>query len=147
MFAGFACQLSHVQGGPSDFGFALLRAFADPLDYVAVTIASAKVHSRIDAGGILRQLRIDQADCFKEIFPIQRRKQTHAGNDVADRHLGRSLPVMLCMHHLLDRETLFSELLVQPFDNRHDGGILFAQALRQLHNKGPADRFPTAHSH
>ncbi len=111
-----------------------------------VTIAGGKIHSRIHFGGVFRQLRIDQADRFKKIFPVQGREQAHARDDVADSDLRRGLALMLFADDLFDRETFFGKLFFYPLHGRHYCRILFAQALRELHHKGAAERFASRHA-
>ena len=129
-------SLSHFQRSLCDFQLALFRAFADSFNDVSIAIAGREIHARIDCGWIFRQLRIDAADLFKKVFPIECRKQPHARDDVAHSHLGGSLAMMLFMDNLFERQSFFDELLVERFHHRHDGRVLIAQALNQLHDKG-----------
>src|SRR5204863_6942978 len=72
IFISVARRLSHTQNGAGYFQFTFLCALADALNYMAVTVARGKIHPRIDAGRIFRQLGINQTYCFKKVFPIKR---------------------------------------------------------------------------
>src|SRR5215212_4031532 len=82
----FSCG-GKVESGSGDVELAGARPLADAFDDVAVTIAGGKLHPGIDAGGIRPQQRLDKTDFFEEVVPVERREQTHAGDDVADRYL------------------------------------------------------------
>ena len=98
-----------------------LCAFGDLLNYVAIAIASRKIHQGVDANGIPSQYRVYVADALEELPPVERRKQPHAGDDVAYGDLSRGLPLMLDMNNLLDSERLCGERLLCPHE-RHDFG-------------------------
>ena len=102
---------------------------------MAVTIAGGKLHRRVCAGGILSQQRLNQADALEEVAPIQRREQTHAGDDVADGDLRRGLALMLSMNDLLNACTLAGQLLLEPVHHRRHSRILFTKALSKLDYK------------
>ena len=44
--------------------------------------------------------------------------------------------MMLFVDNPFERQSFFGELLVERFHYRHDGRVLIAQALNQLHDKG-----------
>ena len=142
IFIGGARCFSHLQSGARNFEFTLFRAFTNALDHVAIAIARGEIHSRINLGRIFGQLWIDQAYFFKELFPIEGRQQPHAGDDVAYSNLGGRLPMMFFMNDLLERNSLFGQLLLEPFHRRHHARILVAQTLDQLYHECAA-RFLT----
>ena len=144
--AGGAGFFGHPQSGAGDFGLALFCSFANAFDDMPVAIARRKIHPRIHAGRILSQFRIDEADGFKKIFPIQGREQTHAGDDVADGNLSGGLALVLFLHDLFDRLAFLEEVFLQPFHDRHHRRILFAQTLRELDDERAAQRFAPGHA-
>ena len=146
VFAGVTCRFGHAQRGASDFRLTLFRPFADAFDDVPVAIARGKIHPRINARRILRQLRIDPAHGFEKIFPVQVREQAHAGDDVADGDLRGGLALVLFLHDLFDREPFFGELLLEPLHYRHHCRVLFTQALRELDDERAAERFAPGHA-
>ena len=145
MFAQRFGFFRHAQRRAGDLWLASFGSLAEPLDGVAIAIASRKIHPGINAGRIFAQLRIDQADGFKEILPVERREQTHAGDDVADRNLRRRLAAMLLVHGLFDRVALLAELFFQPAKNLHHRGVLLAQPLGELDHERPANRLSFSH--
>src|SRR5436190_11737570 len=121
-----------------------LCAFGDLLNYVAIAIASRKIHQGVDANGIPSQYRVYVADALEELPPVERRKQTHAGDDVAYGDLSSGLPLMLEMNNLLDGDQLRGELLFYPVKRWPHLRILIAQPLRELHYKGSIKHLASA---
>src|SRR5712692_1421898 len=123
-----------------------LCAFSDLLNNMAITIASRKVHQRVDAEGIASQYWIYLADALEERSPVEGRQQTHAGDDVANGDLGRGLPLMLEVNNLLDsHRRRFGELLFYPIKRRPDLRVLIAQPLGELNYESSIKRLAPAH--
>jgi hypothetical protein len=59
----------------------------------------------------------------------------HAGDDVADRDVGRALGMLLSGHHLVGRRPLGAELLVEPVEDRQDRRVLVTKPLEELHGE------------
>ena len=79
--------------------------------------------------------RVNEADAFEEVAPVERREQAHRSDDVSDRDLRGGLPLVLKMHDLLDTLALPPEPLFQPVEGGHHRRVLLAQALRELHDE------------
>src|SRR4030095_10341654 len=86
--------------------------------------------------------RFGETDAFDEAAPVDRRKQPHARDNVADRHLRGGLALMLKLNNLLDALTLALRLALDPFDERQRVRVLVAQTLCQLNNERAARLFP-----
>src|SRR4030095_1918440 len=74
-------------------------------------------------------------------WPVECRKQFHARDDVANRHLRGGLPVMLRLYDLLDALILALHPTLNPFDEPRYVWVLIAQTLCQLHDEGAAYLF------
>ena len=59
----------------------------------------------------------------------------HAGNDVADGDVGRTLGMLLPGNHLVGRRPLGAQHLVEPVQDRYDRGVLVAKPLEELHGE------------
>ena len=81
--------------GSCDLQFVRASSFAYPLYDVPVTVARRELHLRSKRQPDPRPASARSADAFKELAPVERREQTHAGDDVSDRYLCSCLALML----------------------------------------------------
>jgi hypothetical protein len=109
-------------------------ALRELLDRMPVAIARGKVERRKVRARA--QDLVDPTHALEELFPVERRHQAHARDDVADRHVHGRLPLVLEGSDLFARGALGRELLVEPAQRRDLVGILLAQPLGELDGKG-----------
>src|SRR5687767_6031489 len=109
---------------------------------MAITVARRKVHLRVCACRIGAKNWFGETDAFDEAAPVDRRKQPHARDDVAYRHLRGGLALMFKLNNLLDALTMALRLAIDPFDERRHVWVLVAQTPRQLNNEGATCLFP-----
>ena len=76
----------------------LLISFYD----MPVTVARSKLHVGVSLCGIFGEQWIHETHALKKLLPVESRQQPHAGNDVSDRYLRGSLPLVFAMNYLLD---------------------------------------------
>src|SRR5207302_8191406 len=84
---------------------------------------------------------VDLTDAFKELFPIERRQEAHACDDVPYGDLGRRLPLMLDVNCLFYCRRFEREFFLDPIDRRPYLGILIAQTLRELNYERSVELF------
>ena len=106
------------------------------LDRVAIAVAAAEVHSRVDGRGIALQHLLDQADAFEELAPVEGANQPEAADEIGDARLLRGFVLSLGADRVFDRlaarrERAF-ELVVQ---SRRDGAEP-PRALQQPRDEG-----------
>src|SRR5438105_6690708 len=77
----------------SDLLLGKLGAFGKPFYDVPVTISRSEVHRRVSVDWVLREDWVNLTDAFKELFPIERRQEAHACDDVPYGDLVRRLPL------------------------------------------------------
>ena len=82
------------------------------------------------------QHRIDEADAFEQLSPIDGGHQAHARDDVANRDIRCALPLMLLMDQVVGRGSLGRKAFVQPKERRHHLRVLFTQPLHELNREG-----------
>ncbi len=121
-----------------DLELRVLRAAGQLFDGAPVEISRGKIHlGEFAVGG---ENAIDQADFLEEFGPIDGGYEPHAGDDIADRHVGGGLPLMLCPNRLVGGRSLRGETAIQPEQRRRHPRILIAQPLDELDGKGPRQR-------
>ena len=106
------------------------RAAGQLLDRAAVEIAGREIHR--GEGACRAQPLIDQADALEQLRPVDVGDQPHAGDDVAHGDVGRALPLLRVLHHLIDRSALQPEPLLQPAERGRRSRILVSQPLCEL---------------
>ena len=126
--AGPFCGRERANG---DLGFIAVRLARQLLDRAPVKITGRKVHGSEIAG--VAQHRVDRADAFEELRPIDRRLQAHSGDHVADGHVHRALVLNFFAHDLVGCCALRCQPVVQPAQWGSRVGIAIAQSLRQLY--------------
>ena len=133
-----ACVLGTLHGALRDFDFGVRRTTREILDRMAVVIARGKIH--VGEIAAAAQHFVHQADALEELFPIERRREPHTGDDVAHRHAHGGLLLMLGAHDFIRCGALRGEAFIEPDKNGADLGIEVAQALDQLHGEGALER-------
>ena len=63
------------------------RLAGDALDHVPVAVARGEIHARVDAGRVLAQRLLDDAQRLDELAPVHRAEEAQAADAVADRDL------------------------------------------------------------
>src|SRR4051812_22739669 len=89
------CFTCEVDGSFGNIDFRRVGTLAYLFNYMAVAIPAGELHPGVRTRRILSQNRLDQTDPFKEVTPVERGQQSHAGNDVPYRYLGGGLALML----------------------------------------------------
>src|SRR5580700_4854413 len=134
-----ASPLRALHGAPGNFNFRITRSARKILNRMAILVARFKVHPAKIAS--LAQNLVHQANALKEGLPIKRRRQPHAGDDVAHRHAHRGLFLMLRPHHFVCGRALRGKSLVEPQQNWPNSWVEVPQSLDELHRKGSVQRF------
>ena len=75
------------------------------------------------------QNAIDKAALLNQILPVDIGNVTHAGDGIADRDIGRTLPPVHFTNHRIGRRTLCCQAAVEPLQSGRDAGILIAQPV------------------
>jgi hypothetical protein len=122
------------EGRLRDLQLRALRAARELLDRVAVEVARGEVHP-IEAARRAQRV-VDQADALHQLRPVHVGDEPHAGDDVAHRHVGGALALVLVVHDLLHGLRLGREALLEPRERRRRLRIQVPQALRELHGEG-----------
>ncbi len=99
-------------------------------DGAAVAVAGGEIHVRKAARR--PKTGIDQADGLHHLGPVEIGDQSHTGDDVADRHVRRALPLLHPVDDVLRRDALTAQGTLQPADRRRGARIFVAQALDEL---------------
>jgi len=131
-----------VERPAGDLDLAVTRAARQLLDRAPVEITGGKVQRGEIAFGT--EHRIDQTHALDQFPPIDRGNQAHAGDDVADGDVRRTLTQLLAADHLFGGGLLRGQTLVQPRQRRDRARILFPQPLDQLHRERRCQRAAAA---
>src|SRR2546423_6667727 len=132
------CQSDDASGNHE---FIRLSSLADAFDDVAITVTRRKVHPRIDARRVFAEQSVYETDALKEISPVERREQAHAGDDVPDRDLRGGLSLVLYVYELLYAFVLLQEVLFEPIHRGGDRRVLLAEPQGKLRDKSFAEIF------
>jgi len=89
-------------GGNVQFG--KRRPARQLLDRAAVQVAGGEIHRR--EGAARAQALVDQAHALEQLGPVDVGDQPHAGDHVANRHVGSALPLLGVLHHLVHGRAL-----------------------------------------
>ena len=108
------------------------------LDGGAVEVAGGEIHLAEGAAGA--QDLVDRAHRLEELRPVDVGDQAHAGDDVADRDVGRALELVLLAHQLVGIRSFPDQALFQPADRGRHLGILVAQPLDELDDEAVGQR-------
>ena len=101
------------------------------LDGMTVAIACREVHPRIYARGVRAQHLLDGAQCFNELAPIDRDKQTQATNAIADGNLVGRLTLGIRLHKMRDGQARIGQPLLNPGQGQRQFGSVPLQAARK----------------
>ena len=123
----------HAQGGVGDGEFIHCRAAGQFLDRGAIGVAGGEIH-RAEIARFL-QARVDRADIFEEIGPVEFRDDPHRGDDVAHGDIGGALPVQHPRDDILDGRILTAEAIFEPAMQRRFRRIEATQAAGHLRRK------------
>ena len=105
-----------------------------------VAVPRRKIH--LGEIGSITQRFVHEAHVFEELHPVERRYETHAGDDVADREVHRGLGLMLGPHDLVRSGVLLRKPLVEPPQGGRHCRILVAHPLHELDGESPRQRVP-----
>ena len=122
------------QGRARNLEFAQRRAPRKLLDRAAIKVARRKIHRREVAAGPQRV--VDETDALDELRPVDVGDQPHARDDVADRHVRRTLSLVLVAHDLVGGRSLCGQARLEPRQRRRHPRILVPQPLHELDGKG-----------
>ncbi len=121
-------------GALGDFELGVSGAAGKLLDCAPVEISRGKIHlAKFTVGS---EKGVDQTDFLEEFGPIDGGDEPHAGDDIADRHVGGGLPLVLGANRLVGGRPLRSETPVEPEQRRRYPGVLIAQPLDELDREG-----------
>jgi hypothetical protein len=129
----------HLAG---DLQFGQPRAAAQFFDRRAIEISRGEIHGR-EAGGIFQHL-IHEAHALEELGPVHVGHETHAGDDVAYRDVGRALSLVFFAHQAFGTGALRFDPLLEPLQGRHHLGVLIAKAQHELHRERGDERLAGA---
>jgi len=87
---------------PSGVQLRLAGRLCQFFDRLPLAIPAQEVHPRVDAGGVVAQRLIHEADGFEVLAPVERRAQAKARHRVGNRHLRRGLSLMLLAYRAVD---------------------------------------------
>mgnify|MGYP001573289261 CR=1 FL=1 len=123
------------KSGSRNFQFRQFRAACEPLDRAAVEVARREIHVREVAAGL--QHVVNETDALEQLRPVNVGDQSHARDDVADRHVRRTLSLVLVVHDLVGGRSLCRQALLEPHQRRRGLRILVPQPLNELDGEGP----------
>ena len=112
-----------------DFDLRMARPPRQRLDRTPILVAQVKVEARQNYFRHATPQVRDQADALDQLAPIDGRHQAHAGDDVADRHIHRTLALLFVMDDGIGRAALGGQATAQPGERRQHLRVLVAQPL------------------
>ncbi len=105
---------------------------------MAIGVPRDKIHVAVTE--IAPQQPIDWAHTLKKRRPVERRRQPHAGDDVAHGNAHRRLLLMLGMHDIVGGRALGGQTFIEPQQHRAHVRVQVAESLDQLHGKRGGQR-------
>ncbi len=123
-----------------DLGLRCLRDARQRLDGVAVAVAGAEVHLRVDAGRVAAQRLLDGRQRLDEVAPVHRAEQAQAADAVGDRDLVGRLLLALGVDALLDGRAALAQALFEPGQRQRQRRALALQPARELGHEGARQR-------
>ena len=96
--------------------FAVVTVTSEILEGIAIEVAAGEIHRR--KSRMLPQLRIDQADTFKELWPVRLSDSAQAGDDVSNRDVRGALTLLCMPDRQVDIRPLLGQPILQPADGR-----------------------------
>ena len=105
---------------------------------MSVRVPRGKVHFSVARG--TSQNLIDRADAFKKVRPVKRRRQPHAGDDIAHRDAHGRLLLMLGMHQVVGGGALSGQAFIQPQQHGSHLGVQVTEPLNKLYGKRGVQR-------
>ena len=102
---------------------------------VAVTVTSKKIHPAVNTAGVLMKYPVNNAHLLDELAPVHCTQETEAADAVAHRDLVSGLLLVLRLHQLLNRLSVFGEALLNPGQRKRKGRALSLQPAHKFRNK------------
>ena len=132
-WAGIAGQL---HGKLRHLGLRPCTQARDAFDRMAVLVAGAEIHLRVDAGRVGAQGLLHAAQRLDELAPVHSAEQAQAADAVADSDLAGGLLLALGMHQLFDGLARLGQALLHPGQRHRQRGAPALQTARELGHEG-----------